>query len=105
MLLWVAALLAMLSGSTQLSIAILVVIVLNAVLAFAQEQQAEHAVEALGHYLPQQVWVIRNGHRQHVPARDPVRGDVLVIDEGNWISADARIAHRKHRGGHVRVDR
>ena len=99
LLLWVAAVLALVSGSPQLSIAILSVIVLNAVLAFVQEQQAEHAVEALGQYLPQQAWAIRDGHRQHIPARDLVRGDVLVIDEGERISADARLL-----SGSIEVD-
>jgi calcium-translocating P-type ATPase len=99
LLLWVAAVLAVVSGSTQLSIAILVVIVLNAGLAFVQEQQAEHAVEALSQYLPQQAWVIRGGHRYHIPARELVRGDVLVIDEGERISADARLL-----SGSIEVD-
>src|SRR6185437_3490482 len=71
----------------------------NAVLAFVQEQQAEHAVEALGQYLPQQAWAIRDGHRQHIPASDLVRGDVLVIDEGERISADARLL-----SGSIEVD-
>ncbi len=99
LLLWVAGVLALLSGSAQLSVAILAVIVLNAVLAFVQEQQAEHAVEALGQYLPQQAWVIRDGHRHPIAARDLVRGDVLVIDEGERISADARLL-----SGSIEVD-
>ncbi|HET9118244.1 MAG TPA: HAD-IC family P-type ATPase, partial [Pseudonocardiaceae bacterium] len=99
LLLWVAAVLAMVSGSAPLSLAILAVIVLNAGLAFAQERQAEHAVEALEQYLPQQAWVIRGGHRQRIPARELVRGDVLLIDEGDRISADARLL-----SGNVEVD-
>jgi calcium-translocating P-type ATPase len=91
LLLWVAAGLAMVSGSTPLSLAILAVIVLNAGLAFAQERHAEHAVEALARYLPQQAWVLRGGQRYQIPARELVRGDVLLIDEGDRISADARL--------------
>ncbi|MFB9905394.1 cation-translocating P-type ATPase [Allokutzneria oryzae] len=99
LLLWAAAVLAVVSGATPLSIAILVVIVLNAVLAFVQERHAEHAVEALGQYLPQRAWVIRGGHRHQVPARELVRGDVLLIDEGDRISADARLL-----SGSIEVD-
>ncbi len=47
LLLWVAAALAFVAGTAVLAVAILAVIVLNALFAFAQERQAEHAVEAL----------------------------------------------------------
>jgi calcium-translocating P-type ATPase len=99
LLLWMAAALSAASGSTELAIAILVVIVLNALLAFVQEQQAEHAVEALGRYLPQHAWVLRDGHRQQVLATDLVPDDVLLIEEGDRVSADARLVE-----GVVEVD-
>nr|WP_244187406.1 cation-transporting P-type ATPase [Mycobacterium gastri] len=91
LLLWLAAGLAMVSGSVVLGLAILAVIVLNALLAFFQEEHAEHAVEALNAYLPQHAWILRDGHRTQVLARDLVPGDVLFIDEGERISADARL--------------
>jgi calcium-translocating P-type ATPase len=91
LLLWLAAVLAWLAGTSVLGIAIVAVIVLNAALAFLQEQQAERAVEALAAYLPPRATVIRDGKRQSVPARDLVPGDVLVIEEGDRISADARL--------------
>lgn len=99
LLLWAAAALSIGSGSTELGIAILAVIVLNAVLAFWQESQAEHAVEALGRFLPQRVWVVRDGQRRQIPARELVRGDVLVVEEGERIPADARLV-----AGAVEVD-
>ncbi|GAA5152243.1 MULTISPECIES: cation-translocating P-type ATPase [Amycolatopsis] len=99
LLLWLAAVLALVSGSTSLGIAVFVVIVLNAVLAFWQESQAEHAVEALGRFLPQQVWVVRDGHRTRVPVRELVRGDLLVVEEGERVPADARLVD-----GAVEVD-
>ncbi|HTI25658.1 MAG TPA: cation-transporting P-type ATPase [Kutzneria sp.] len=99
LLLWMAAALSAASGSTELAIAIVVVIVLNALLAFVQEQQAEHAVEALGRYLPQHAWVLRDGHRQQVLAADLVPDDVLLIEEGDRVSADARLVE-----GVVEVD-
>ncbi|WP_084578814.1 cation-transporting P-type ATPase [Kutzneria sp. 744] len=99
LLLWMAAALSAVSGSTELAIAILVVIVLNALLAFVQEQQAEHAVEALGRYLPQHAWVLRDGHRQQVLAVDLVPDDVLLIEEGDRVSADAQLVE-----GVVEVD-
>jgi calcium-translocating P-type ATPase len=99
LLLWLAAALAVVSGSDQLGIAIVVVVVLNAVLAFIQEEQAEHAVEALTRYLPQRAWVRRDGHRVHLPAAELVPGDVLLIDEGDGVCADARLL-----AGSIEVD-
>ena len=52
LLLWLAAALAALSGSQTLAIAIVAVIVLNAMLAYAQELQAERATKALRELLP-----------------------------------------------------
>ncbi|HVA31629.1 MAG TPA: cation-transporting P-type ATPase, partial [Gaiellaceae bacterium] len=71
--------------------AILAVIVLNALFAFFQEQQAEQAVEALRRYLPQQATVRRDGRRHVVDARELVPGDVILIEEGERISADAQL--------------
>ena len=91
MLLAVAALLALASGSPVVAGAILAVIIANATFAFVQEQQAERAVEALAAYLPQRATVVRDGSRRSIEARDLVPGDILEIAEGDKISADARL--------------
>jgi len=91
LLLMAAAVLALLTNSAVLAAAIVVVIALNAGFAFWQEQQAERAVEALADYLPQQASVLRDGRRLEVEARELVPGDVIFIEEGNAISADARL--------------
>ncbi len=91
LLLWAAALLALVAGIEPVAIAIVVVIVLNAAFAFAQEMQAERAVEALQEYLPPHAKTVRDGRRELVEARLLVPGDVLVVEEGDRISADARL--------------
>jgi calcium-translocating P-type ATPase len=91
LLLWAAAVLAWLVGITAVAIAIVVVIVVNAVFAFVQEAQAERAVEALAEFIPEQARVIRDGEPSIVPARDLVPGDILIVEEGDRISADARL--------------
>jgi calcium-translocating P-type ATPase len=91
LLLWLAALLAFVAGVPVLGAAIVAVIFLNALFAFAQERQAERAVEALTRYLPQQASVRRDGSRVLVDARTLVPGDVLLLAEGDRISADARL--------------
>ncbi|MER5352148.1 cation transporting ATPase C-terminal domain-containing protein [Kitasatospora sp. NPDC002551] len=90
-LLALAAVLAAVSSSPALAVAIAAVILLNALLAFAQERQAERAVEALSGFLPDLSSVVRDGRRGRVPARDLVPGDVLVVEEGDRIPADARL--------------
>ena len=91
LLLWAAAVLAWLAGIVPIAIAIVIVILINAAFAFAQELQAERAVEALAAYLPAQARVIRDGSRRVIPSAELAPGDVLVIEEGDRISADARL--------------
>ncbi|HET8565545.1 MAG TPA: cation-transporting P-type ATPase [Solirubrobacterales bacterium] len=91
LLLWGAAVLAAIAGITPVAVAVVVVIVLNAGFAFAQETQAERAVEALQSYIPQQARVRRDGRETVVEAVDLVPGDLLLIAEGDRISADAHL--------------
>ncbi len=99
LLLWVAAALAAVAGTPVLGVAIVAVILLNAAFAFAQERQAGRAVEALRRYLPQQATVVRDGHIGVVDAATLVPGDVVIISEGDKVSADARLL-----SGGVEVD-
>ncbi|MEU7909224.1 cation-transporting P-type ATPase [Actinoplanes sp. NPDC049118] len=98
-LLMIAAVLAWLGGTPPLAVAVVAVILLNAGFAFAQEMQAERAVEALAAYLPDSARALRDGAITDVPARDLVPGDVIVIAEGDRICADARLID-----GEVAVD-
>jgi calcium-translocating P-type ATPase len=91
LLLWFAAGLAFVGGTPVLGGAILAVIALNAVFAFAQERQAEKAIEALRRYLPQEALVLREGRRETIDAALLVPGDVLLLAEGDRISADGRL--------------
>ena len=91
LLLWLAAALAFATGTPILGGAIVAVILLNAAFAFAQERQAERAIEALRTYLPQQASVLRDGRAQEIEARELVPGDVLLLSEGDRVSADARL--------------
>jgi calcium-translocating P-type ATPase len=91
LLLWAAAALAWFAGTPILAAAIVGVILLNAVFALLQERQAERAVEALAAFLPDRVTVIRDGRRQLVDAGVLVPGDVVVLDEGERVPADARL--------------
>ncbi|MEK6439074.1 cation-translocating P-type ATPase [Pseudonocardia sp. T1-2H] len=91
LLLWAAAGMAWAVGITPVAIAVVVVIVINALFAFVQERHAERAVEALAAFLPMRAKVVRDGRIREIEAVGLVPGDVLVIEEGNRISADARL--------------
>jgi calcium-translocating P-type ATPase len=99
LLLWLAAALSAVAGSLALTVAIIVVILVNALFAFVQEQQAERAVEALAAYLPQHASVIRDELRHDIAARELVPGDLMLVEEGERVCADARLL-----SGAVEVD-
>ena len=73
------------------SIAIFAVVLLNATLGFIQESRAEAAVAALRALSASEASVIRDGERQRVPAAELVPGDVVLIEQGDTIPADARV--------------
>lgn len=87
-MLWGAALLAFIAGMPQLGIAIIAVILLNAVFAFVQEGRADRAAERLRSLLPARVTVIRDGRKRSVEATDVVVGDVVALEAGDRIPAD-----------------
>lgn len=91
LLLWVAGILAFLSHTPQLGWAIWAVIWINAVFSFWQEYQAEQALAALKKVLPTKVQVYRDGQLKQIQSRELVRGDVMQLEEGDRISADARL--------------
>ena len=91
LLLWVAGILAFISRTPELGWAVWAVIWINAIFSFWQEFQAEKALSALKKVLPMQVKVYRDGELKQIPARELVRGDVIQLEEGDRISADARL--------------
>jgi Ca2+-transporting ATPase len=91
LLLWVAGILAFISHTPELGWAIWAVIWINAIFSFSQEYQAEKALFALKKVLPAQVKAYRSGILQIIPARELVPGDVIQLEEGDRISADARL--------------
>jgi P-type Ca2+ transporter type 2C len=72
-------------------IVIVTIVILNAALGFAQESRAEHAVAALQRMAATNAHVIRDGVETQVASADLVVGDVVVLGEGDAVSADARL--------------
>ena len=73
------------------ALVILVIVVLNAILGFVQESRAETALERLKELSAPTVKVIRGGTEIEVPARDLVPGDLMLLETGDSIAADARL--------------
>ena len=73
------------------AIAILAVVLLNAVLGYVQQARAEAAVAALRTMSAADAAVIRSGERRTVPAAEVVPGDIILIEEGDTIPADGRL--------------
>ncbi|MDE5855854.1 MAG: calcium-translocating P-type ATPase, PMCA-type [Anaeroplasmataceae bacterium] len=73
------------------SIIILVVVFFNSILGVVQETKAERSLEALKKMSSPTSKVIRNGHTMSIPSEELVVGDVMLIEAGDHISADARI--------------
>ncbi len=76
-------------GYGILGIAVLGAVIVNATFTFWQEYKAERTVEALLKLIPPRVSVRRNGVIEKIEARIIVPGDILILEEGDKIAADA----------------
>jgi P-type Ca2+ transporter type 2C len=75
------------------AMAILAVVLLNAIMGYVQESRAESAVAALRQMAAAHANVMRDGERQSVPATEVVPGDLILIEEGDTVPADALLIH------------
>ncbi len=73
------------------SFLIFTILIANALFGFAQEYKAEKSIEALKKLSAPKATVLRDGEEVDIPATDVVPGDVLVLQEGDRIAADARV--------------
>ena len=97
-ILWIGAGLAFLAehfdpgqGMARLGIAIVGVIIINGIFSFWQEYKAERAVAALRQLLPQKVKALRGGEIVEILADGLVPGDIVLLEEGDFIPADCRL--------------
>ncbi|MFA5251142.1 MAG: HAD-IC family P-type ATPase [Phycisphaerae bacterium] len=90
-LMWVGSGLSFWAGMPEAGWACIVVIFVNAIFSFWQEYKAEKAIDALKKMIPSYSRVIRDGAETKVHTSDIVPGDVIIIEEGDNIPADARL--------------
>ncbi|MGB9764578.1 MAG: calcium-translocating P-type ATPase, SERCA-type [Candidatus Saccharicenans sp.] len=95
-LIWVLLVAAVVSGFLGEwidSLAIIGIVILNAILGFFQEYRAEKALAALKKMAAPRTRVIRNGEITQVEAKEVVPGDLLELEAGDNVPADARIVY------------
>lgn len=91
MLLWTGGLIAFFAGLLQLGMAILMVNLINGIFSYWQEYRAQKATKALRRMLPIYARVLRDDLERRILAEDLVPGDVVILVEGDRVSADARL--------------
>ncbi|MGK0410769.1 MAG: Ca2+-transporting ATPase, partial [Shewanella psychromarinicola] len=91
----VAAVISGFIGEPQDTIAILVIVLLNAVIGTVQEFKAERAVAALRKMAAPEAYVLRDGHQVTLGATELVPGDVVILEAGNIVPADLRLLEKE----------
>ena len=92
-LLSTAALLSLATGSPIDAVVIMGVVVINAVIGYVTESQSERIIQSLQQGQENNARVIRNGQAIWVDAAEIVPGDLLLLQSGQTVSADARLIH------------
>ncbi len=95
-LLFTATVISFLLGDTLEGVLILAIVVLNAVLGFVQEFRAERALEALKKIAISTVRVLRDGIQKEIDSKELVVGDIIYLEEGNKVPADAVLLKEIH---------
>ena len=90
-ILLIASAISFLLGDVKETIAILVIVILNAILGFVQEYRAERALQALKQLAAPIVKVRRDGRIQEIPAEELVPGDIVLLEAGTRVQADLRL--------------
>jgi len=90
-LLLVASLLAAIGDMFELSIGILGVVLINILFSLLQESRAEKAMQTLKSWMPEYAKVLRNGELTKILVKEIVPGDLIVLEEGDRVPADARL--------------
>lgn len=90
-LLWLGGIVGFVAKLPELGVAIWLVNIINGLFSFWQEFRAGKATEALKKLLPSYSRVLRDGQEQRVLSEDLVQGDILLLSEGDRISADCRL--------------
>lgn len=87
----IAAIVQIILGEIIESIIIFAVLVINAVISVIQTRKAESSLDALRQMSAPEAKVVRDGVRQTLPARELVKGDIVLLEAGDYVPADGRV--------------
>ena len=90
-ILFIAALISMVSGNVESTVVILAVIILNAILGTVQHAKAEKSLDSLKSLSSPNAKVLRDGQKVEIPSAKVVPGDILYLEAGDLVVADGRI--------------
>lgn len=93
LILLAATIISALIGEVTDALVITLIILANALLGFVQERRAEKALEAMKNLTASKARVMRDGETTEIPAREVVQGDILLLEAGDRVAADARLLH------------
>ncbi|WNS42888.1 cation-translocating P-type ATPase [Paenibacillus sp. MMS20-IR301] len=96
----IAATVQIVLGHVMESVIIFVVLLLNAVISVIQTRKAESSLDALRKMSAPEAKVLRDGNLLSVPARELVRGDIVLLEAGDYVPADGRVIE----SGSLRID-
>ncbi|MFT5742349.1 MAG: sodium/potassium-transporting ATPase subunit alpha [Paracoccaceae bacterium] len=83
------------NGNLYIAIALIAVVLLNAIFTYFQEHQSERIMDSFKNMLPSMITALRDGKPQEIPAGELVPGDVIVLNEGDKVPADGRLIEAK----------
>jgi len=90
-MLLIAILVSFIVGELGDAVTILAIVILNSVVGFVQNYRSEKALEAMKKLAAPKARLLRNGIETIIPAREVVPGDILLLEAGDAIPADARV--------------
>jgi Ca2+-transporting ATPase len=96
LILFIAAIISWITNHVVDTYVILAIIVINALIGFVQEMKAEQAVASLRNLVVSVAKVTRNGQKNTIESKMLVPGDIITLEEGDSIPADARIIYSKN---------
>ena len=91
LILIIAAIVSFIADEQTDAFVILCIVLVNAIIGFVQENHADESIKKLQQVAAQNALVVRGDQYQHIPASELVPGDVIVLEAGNIVPADARL--------------
>jgi len=91
LILFIASLISMFTGDIPEGILIIAIVILNAVLGVFQESKAEKALESIQALSSPHIMVLRDGEEYEIDVKDLVKGDIVLLEAGDYVPADLRI--------------